>query len=59
MAFHWLLKTSIKPAVSLSGYHYTFKVEALDDAYDTAKTTNNIRQMAYTDGIKFMFYLPD
>jgi len=41
--------------LTVGGTHYTFKVEALDDAYDTAKTTNNIRQMIYTDGIKFMF----
>jgi branched-chain amino acid transport system substrate-binding protein len=41
--------------LTVGNIHYTFKVEALDDAYDTAKTTNNIRQMAYTDGIKFMF----
>ena len=41
--------------VTIGSTHYTFKVEALDDAYDTAKTTNNIRQMAYTDNIKFMF----
>ena len=41
--------------LTIGNTHYTFKVEALDDAYDTAKTTNNIRQMAYTDGIKFMF----
>ena len=41
--------------LTIGNTHYTFKVEALDDAYDTAKTTNNIRQMAYTDGVKFMF----
>jgi ABC-type branched-subunit amino acid transport system substrate-binding protein len=41
--------------LTIGSTHYTFKVEALDDKYDTALTTNNIRQMAYTDNIKFMF----
>ena len=41
--------------LTIGDTHYTFKVEALDDKYDTALTTNNIRQMAYTDNIKFMF----
>ena len=41
--------------LTIGSTHYTFKVEALDDKYDTATTTNNIRQMAYTDNIKFMF----
>jgi branched-chain amino acid transport system substrate-binding protein len=41
--------------LTIGNTHYTFTVEALDDAYDTAKTTNNIRQMAYTDNVKFMF----
>jgi len=41
--------------LTIGDTHYTLKVEALDDAYDTAKATNNINQMAYTDGVKFMF----
>ena len=41
--------------LTVGNTHYTFQVEALDDDYDTAKTTNNINQMIYTDGIKFMF----
>ena len=41
--------------LTIGDTHYTFKVEALDDKYDTATTTDNIRQMAYTDNIKFMF----
>ena len=41
--------------LTIGSIHYTFKVEALDDKYDTALTTNNIRQMAYTDNVKFMF----
>jgi branched-chain amino acid transport system substrate-binding protein len=41
--------------LTIGDTHYTFKVEALDDKYDTALTLNNIRQMAYTDNIKFMF----
>jgi len=41
--------------LTVGNTHYTFQVEALDDAYDTTKTTNNINQMIYTDGIKFMF----
>ena len=41
--------------LTIGSIHYTFKVEALDDKYDTALTLNNIRQMAYTDNIKFMF----
>src|SRR5208283_3909671 len=41
--------------LTVGNTHYTFQVEALDDKYDTATTTNNINQMIYTDGIKFMF----
>ena len=41
--------------LTVGNTHYTFQVEALDDAYDTTKTTNNINQMIYTDGIKFLF----
>jgi branched-chain amino acid transport system substrate-binding protein len=41
--------------LTIGNTHYTLKVEALDDAYDTAKATNNINQMAYSDGVKFMF----
>ena len=41
--------------ITVGNTHYTLKIEALDDAYDTAKATNNINQMAYTDGVKFMF----
>jgi branched-chain amino acid transport system substrate-binding protein len=41
--------------LTVGNIHYTFKVEALDDKYDTATATNNINQMIYTDGIKFMF----
>ena len=41
--------------LTVGNTHYTFQVEALDDKYDTTTTTNNINQMIYTDGIKFMF----
>ena len=38
------------------GYtHYTFVLDSMDDKYDTATTTNNIRQFVYTDGVNFLF----
>jgi ABC-type branched-subunit amino acid transport system substrate-binding protein len=41
--------------LTVGNIHYTFDVESLDDKYDTATTTNNIRQMVDSDGIKYLF----
>ena len=41
--------------LTVGNIHYTFKTESLDDKYDTATTTNNIRQMVNSDGIKYLF----
>ena len=41
--------------LTIGDTHYTFKVECLDDKYDTALTTNNIRQLVYSDGSKYIF----
>ena len=40
--------------LTIGNTHYTFTVEALDDKYDTATTTNNIREMI-NSGTKFIF----
>jgi branched-chain amino acid transport system substrate-binding protein len=34
---------------------YTFRVIAMDDQYDTATATNNIRQLVYQDGAQYIF----
>jgi branched-chain amino acid transport system substrate-binding protein len=41
--------------LTIGDTHYTFKVEALDDKYDTAATTSNLRQMIFSDNIKYVF----
>ena len=41
--------------LTIGNTHYTFKVECLDDKYDTATTTNNIRQLVYSDGAQYIF----
>ena len=41
--------------LTIGDTHYTFKAECLDDKYDTAAATNNLRQMVFTDGIKYVF----
>jgi branched-chain amino acid transport system substrate-binding protein len=45
--------------LTIGDTHYTFRVESLDDKFDTTATTNNINQMIYTDGVKFMFTFQD
>jgi branched-chain amino acid transport system substrate-binding protein len=46
--------------LTIGNTHYTFKVTSLDDAYDTAKATNNIRTLVNTDGVKYLFeFQPD
>ena len=41
--------------LTIGNTHYTFKVEALDDKYDTATATDNIRQLIYSDGAQYIF----
>jgi branched-chain amino acid transport system substrate-binding protein len=41
--------------VTIGDTHYKFALESLDDKYDTATTTNNLRQLIYTDNVKFVF----
>jgi branched-chain amino acid transport system substrate-binding protein len=41
--------------VTIGDTHYKFALESLDDKYDTATTTNNLRQLMYTDNVKFIF----
>jgi branched-chain amino acid transport system substrate-binding protein len=41
--------------LTVGNIHYTFNVKALDDQYDTADTVNNIRQLVYSDGVKYLF----
>jgi branched-chain amino acid transport system substrate-binding protein len=41
--------------LTIGDTHYTFKVEALDDKYDTAATTSNLRQMIFSDNLKYIF----
>jgi len=41
--------------VTVGNTHYTFKCIALDDQYDTATATNNIRQLVFQDGAQYIF----
>lgn len=41
--------------VVIGDTHYTFKLDSLDDQYDTTIATNDLRQLVYTDGVKYLF----
>jgi branched-chain amino acid transport system substrate-binding protein len=41
--------------ITIGNTHYTIKVISLDDQYDTATATNNIRTLVNTDGAKYLF----
>jgi len=42
--------------VVIGDTHYTFKLDSLDDQYDTTTATNDLRQLIYTDGVKIPLY---
>jgi branched-chain amino acid transport system substrate-binding protein len=41
--------------VTIGDTHYTFALTSLDDKYDTTTSTNDLRTLIYSDGIKFLF----
>jgi len=41
--------------VTIGDTHYKFVLTSLDDKYDTATATNDLRTLVYSDNVKFLF----